>query len=403
MNLEALIKAAIFTPTSRGWGLPVIAEGRMGIGKSSRIREVAALYGMRCVTVSPALSGEAAFGAVPVPSSDGYLDAPAPYWLRGLSGGSLVLIDEVASAPEHLLPPLLSVLVEGVVGGGHVLDPGTRVVGATNSERMSVNGGRLAPNITCRFGWLSADLHSNGERAAFAQKLSSYLTTTASGMKTIAKPYQEEEARVLAAWPTAFAKAAGVFAAFIRSRPALVEAYQEGARVWPNPRSWEYAVRALASAGIHKLDALDELAFVGAFVGEGAGGELVKYAESAGIQDPHAILFGGEAFDWGNRPDACYGTAAACVSLLASLGDENCGVSGVERGKAADSYLATLSKAPAKYVDLAVQSCTALSGVNYPISAPLQALVHTLGRGLTRAVASATPSLPAVKKGGVKN
>ena len=47
-HFDQILKASIFTPTMRGWGLPIMLEGRMGIGKSSRVRALAAAYGLEC-------------------------------------------------------------------------------------------------------------------------------------------------------------------------------------------------------------------------------------------------------------------------------------------------------------------------------------------------------------------
>lgn len=363
-SFENVLKAAIFTPTMRGWGLPVMLEGRMGIGKSSRVRALAARYGLGCVTVSPALAGEAAFGAVPVPSSDGYLDSPAPYWLRGLEDG-ILLVDEVSSAPEHLLPPLLSVLVEGVVGGGHTIPGRVRMVGATNPARLSVNGAKLAPNITCRFGWLDANIEDRSKAAAL---LGDFLTTTASGYNQEAKSALDEENRVTDAWPQRFAMAAGLAKAFFRARPELVEQYKEGALVWPNPRSWEYAVRAFASARIHGLDGAEEAQFVGSFIGDGAAQEFLTFCANADIPDPDSILFGDNEVNWGEkkRIDRIYATVGACVSRLSSLsGDPDKGQEGSNR------LLSIIAKAPSLYADLAVTSAAQVSALPFTIDPKL--------------------------------
>lgn len=378
-HFDQILKASIFTPTMRGWGLPIMLEGRMGIGKSSRVRALAAAYGLDCKTVSPALSGEAAFGAVPVPTTtEGgmYLDCPAPYWLHGFEDGVL-LIDEVGSAPEHLLPPLLSVLVEGVVGGGHVIPGRVRILGATNPERMSVNGSRLAPNVTCRFGWVDANIDDSSAAAA---SLGDWLTTSASGATAKVSSAIAEEARVLDAWPLAFAKAAGGAKGFFKARPDLVEAYKEGARVWPNPRAWETAVRAHASSMVHGLDGAAEAAFIGAFIGEGAAQEYLTFASQSDIPDPDTILFGDAQIAWDRkRQDKAYAAVGACVSRLASMaGDPSRAESGGER------LLTLLAGAPSVFADLVVTSAVQVQGLDIRIDPKLIIAVGGVSKNALR-------------------
>lgn len=379
-QFESILKAALFTPTSRGWGLPMLLEGRMGIGKSSRVRALASRYGLPCITVSPALAGEGAFGAVPVPNADGHLDAPPPYWMRGMLGNNptlpaaVVLVDEIGSAAEHLQPPLLSILVEGMVGGGHMLPRQVRCLGATNPERLSVNGGRLAPNVTCRFGWLNADIE---DKALAGELLGNFLTTTASGTEERVTPYVEEEHRVLAAWGKTFASTAGLAKSFFRARPDLVEAYKDGQRSWPNPRSWEWAIRAAASSRIHGLPGDAELAFVGSFVGEGAANEYLQFAATQDIPDPDAILFGDATINWKEkgRVDKVYATVGACVSRLASLIKEP------ERAsEGADRFLNLLVTAPSLFADLVSSSGAQVTAMSFPVDPRLILKIGVVGK-----------------------
>jgi hypothetical protein len=386
--------------------------GRPGIAKSSGIRSLAEQYGMHSITVSPALAGEAAFGAVPVPGKDGVLDSPPPYWYRDLKEGgkhhgqaTLLLIDEVTSAAEHLLPPLLSVLVEGVVGGGHRLPGSVRAVAACNPERMAVNAARLAPNVTVRFGWIDADIQKS-EQSSFAESYGSYLTTTASGANTRVQPYQEVERDVLAAWGSRFARVTGIAKAFFKARPGLVECYPAGAseakRNWPNPRSWEWALRAAASSRIHGISCTEELRFVGSFVGEGAANEFLNFMSSNDIQDPDQVLWGGEEVAWSSRIDSVYGTVGACVSRLAGYSNtQQDSKEWAQATEGANNLLAYLSRAPGKYADLATQTLADVTRLPFPYDYALQGLVSNLGRKVLQAAPQVNTvlALPDAKKG----
>ena len=209
-----------------------------------------------------------------------YLDCPAPYWLHGFEDGVL-LIDEVGSAPSTY-SHRFSRFWWRVVGGGHVIPGRVRILGATNPERMSVNGSRLAPNVTCRFGWVDANIDDSSAAAA---SLGDWLTTSASGATAKVSSAIAEEARVLDAWPLAFAKAAGGAKGF--SRPGLTSwRPTRRVRVWPNPRAWETAVRAHASSMVHGLDGAAEAAFIGAFIGEGAAQEYLTLLPKATFRTP---------------------------------------------------------------------------------------------------------------------
>ncbi len=385
MNWDKIVEAALFTPTQRGWGVPLMLVGRPGIGKSSGLRAIAEAYGMHAITVSPALAGEAAFGAVPVPGKDGVLDSPPPYWYRELRANpdraTMLLIDEVTSAAEHLLPPLLSVLVEGVVGGGHRLPGSVRALAACNPERMAVNAARLAPNVTVRFGWLDTDIQKS-EQSTFAESFGSYLTTTASGAVGRVRPYQEVEREVMGQWGSRFARVTGIAKAFFKARPGLVECYPaEAKRNWPNPRSWEWALRAVASSRIHNLSGPDELRFVGGFVGEGAANEFLNFCSSNDIQDPDKVLWGNEEVEWSARIDSVYGTVGACVSRLAGFSSFSLdSKEWAQATEGANNLLAYLSRAPRKYADLATQTLADVTRLPFPYDYALQGLVSNLGR-----------------------
>ena len=71
MSLQIdIFKTALFTPTARGWGLPLLCEAEPGTAKTSVGTQQAKRFGMPCEILSPGERGEAAFGVVPIPIKD---------------------------------------------------------------------------------------------------------------------------------------------------------------------------------------------------------------------------------------------------------------------------------------------------------------------------------------------
>lgn len=315
-----ILKAALFTPISKGrWGLPVIAWSNPGEGKTSVIEEIAADFGLVCTVLSPGEMGEGAFGVIPVPDKSGVIKYPPPEWItRHAEAPGLVFIDEMSSTPPALQPPLLGLLFARRIGGA-TLSGRTRLLGAANPPEVAAGGFELAPPVANRCGHIDWTAPTPEEHATFMMRAQS--GDRGDNAQTMSA--EVEEARVLEAWPGAWAQAVGLETAFLHRRPALKNACPKmgdakAGRAWPSDRSWEHATRALASASVHGLPEAARDEFVSAFIGAGAANEFFAYIQEIDLPDPAALLDGRAKFKHEKtRIDRTFAVLNACAALIA--------------------------------------------------------------------------------------
>jgi hypothetical protein len=314
---KSILKAALFTPVSGGrWGLPMLAWGEPGIGKSALIEGLAQEWGMNCEVLSPGERGEGAFGVVPVPTANGTLTYPRPEWTEQFEygGAGVVFVDEITTAAPALQAPLLGLVLARRIGG-HTLPARVRVIAAANPPELAAGGFDLAAPVANRFGHLDWTAPSVEEHTA-------YMMGGAEGPQEHRSAGEEEE-RVLQAWPAAWARAVGLETAFLQRRPALKNVCPKagdpkGSRGWPSDRSWEAATRALASASVHNLCGTDTEEFVASFVGEAAASEWFAFIAEQDLPDPRELLDGAATFVHNpKRLDRTVAVLAGCAALVA--------------------------------------------------------------------------------------
>lgn len=318
----SLLHAAFFTPMGNGaWGLPLILWGDPGIAKTSIVRQLAKQYGLHCEHLAPGERGEGAFGVTPVPIGENgstVLEYPPPDWVRKLRGddgeeAGIVFVDELNTAPPALQPALLGAIQERRIGG-HTFGPRVRVIGAANPVGQAAGGWDIAPPVANRLGHIDWPPPEVDEWSAWLLGGSEQL----DGLDAL-----EEEKRVAKAWPLAYAKAAGLATAFLYRRPNLLhkmpgDGDPAASRAWPSARSWEYAVRARASADVHGLTQLETDELVTAFLGAGPAGEWGTWIDEADLPDPADLLDG--KVKWEHDPERLDRTMAvlsSCAALVA--------------------------------------------------------------------------------------
>lgn len=325
MDMKRLIHVAWFTPTHRGWGLPIAFRASPGMSKTAQIRQTAAECGLPCEILSPGERGEGAFGVVPVPKND-ILTYPPAEWItkffpkakkgEEIAPCGVVFVDELTTAPPALQPPLLGLFLEGRIGGTE-LPPGVRCIAAYNDVDEAAAGYDLPPPLANRMGHIPFD-------PGGVEEWSDWLV----GANGIGSQYKQkinaaaEEARVLAAWPEAFAIAKGKAMAFLRTRPALLHKMPPphdpaASKAWPSRRTWEFAVRSLAASAVHGVDEDIETQLIAAFVGDAIAGELYTYLRDEDLPDPADILDGKIDFKHDKkRLDRSFAILAACTALV---------------------------------------------------------------------------------------
>jgi len=317
MDMQKIIKTVWFTPTHRGWGLPLAFEASPGTSKTAQILQVSRTCGFYCEVLSPGERGEGAFGVVPVPDK-GVLTYPAPEWTKRFEqdGRGVVFLDELTTAAPALQPPLLGLFLEGRIGG-YTLPAGVRLIAAYNKPEEAAAGYDLPAPVANRMGHMLFDA---GDVEAWIDWL---MTEDGLGAGTL-EPInpEEEEERVLFRWSESFAVAKGKVAAFVKRRGELLHRMPpvhdpNASRAWPSRRSWEFATRALAASAIHDLTEDESISLVGAFVGTDVAGEFLTFLKEHDLPDPVELLDGKITFKHEPlRLDRTYAVLSACTALV---------------------------------------------------------------------------------------
>jgi len=314
-----LLRAAFFTPGPQGrWGLPLLLWGLPGVAKSAILRQIAAEYNVPIEVLSPAARGEGAFGVTPVPEG-GRMTYPRPDWTDKFveAGRGIVFVDEINLAATHFAGALLGLLQDRVLGS-YRFGPGIRIFGAANPIDIAAASGGwdLSAPAANRVGHIDWP-------APTAAEWSDWLLGEDGAVTEVADPVAEE-LRVMALWPEAWGRARGIVTGFLSAHGTHLCALPkngsaETSKAWPSPRTWEMAARALASADVHDLTEAERDEFVGAFVGEGAAGEIMEWLRSANLPDSADLLDGKLKRPWTinkARLDvtmAVFGSAVSCV------------------------------------------------------------------------------------------
>lgn len=308
--MDRILKAAIFTPTNKGWGLPLLFWGDSGLGKSDRIEAFGRRWGMPVMVLAPGEMGEGAFGVTPVPrvvdSKTGLMRMtyPAPDWIdmfEDSDGRGIVFCDELTTAEPHIQAAELGLINSRRIGGTY-LGALVRVIGAANDPRRAANGHELSAPLANRLGHISTE--APGEEQ-WGQHLIS-----ANGMKLDSDAKREhdpaaEEKRVLELWPAAWAKASGLVSSFhLRNRGKLHKQPEAGdpasGKAWPSHRSWSKATAALAASEVHNLTETEAMELVAGFVGDGCVKELLEYRQAMDLPDPAELIAG--RVKWAHEP-----------------------------------------------------------------------------------------------------
>ncbi|MQY14489.1 hypothetical protein SRB5_46560 [Streptomyces sp. RB5] len=289
---------------------PVLLWGEPGIGKSAGIEQLAAGLGCQLETVIASVHEPSDFAGLPIvgddPATTGVPMAPPDWAVRlARTGRGLLFFDELSSAPPAVQAALLRVVLERRVGS-LVLPAAVRIVAAANPPSSAADGWHLSPPLANRF----VHLHWTHDPRTVARGMT-------GTWPRLTVPVVDR-ARVSGA----VARARGAVSGFLTARPGLVhqlpgDAESRG-RAWPSPRTWEMALRLLATG--YASDAGHEAvaAALTGVIGDGAGMEFLSYVENLDLPDPDRVLANPDAFALPERGDRQLAFLIAVVAAVQS-------------------------------------------------------------------------------------
>jgi len=357
-----ILRAAVMTPASKGWGLPIIIEGEPGTGKTSQVVDcVASASGLASHVLIASLREPADFLGFPV-VSEGTMSYAAPTWANDLvnADGGLVFLDELNTAPPAVQAALLRVTLDRVVGDVQL--PGrTRFVAAQNATDDAAGGWDLAPPLANRFGHIKWDAPNVDDWTTWLLDDSRDLEPAVS--------VKELEAEITKQWPNMWSRARGLVTGFLRRRPEFLHKMPgaedpQRSKAWPSPRSWENATRALASSYVHGLGDDATNIFFGAFVGDAVAYEFFNWLAECDLPDPVDVLEGRVEFKHDKfRLDRTAAVLNSCIGLVIPEDSEN-------RNKRASTLWVLLADMVDDCADLVIVPAKALAKARLTKTAP---------------------------------
>jgi MoxR-like ATPase len=358
-QLRRIMRAAFFTPGYKGrWGLPLLVEGDPGMGKSAGIEAEAKLAGMWSKVLLGATCDQTDFGGYPAPAADDgrWARMLLPAWLRDVDNrknkAGVLIMDELTCVPAGVQAAMLRFFLEGWLGDYQVPSR-VRMIAACNPVEQAAGGQDLALPMRNRFGHLRASVIEIDDWADVLR-----------GDFDRAEPMDAEavEAQVMDVWQAEFERAQAVVMAFLRRRPDLRQKTPkvnspEADGAWASLRTWEFAMRAIASARIHGLTEAERDLLVAAFVGDSTAVEFAAWLRDADLPEPADVL--DRKIAWqpvSFRPDRTQAVLDSCTACV--LADKDA-ARRTERARVLWSLLGGMQDSP----DLALNPATRLSRV----------------------------------------
>lgn len=292
------------------WGGP-------GIGKSSIMRAAARMAQLHIETLYPSHHNPEDFGSIDLPDGKGGMRTVCglPQIRRLIAKGEGVLfVDEAGNAPPAVQSASLSLILERNIGDG-VLPPGIRILAAANPVECAAGGWDFEAPTANRF------LHFNVPAPSNNEWLKWYM-----GENTQTQPSADSLwDQVTNNWPSAYPKAKGLIAGFIKSKADALyrlpgEEDPNRSRAWASPRMWEIVGRCAATCfALGRPELVDT--FAHAAVGIGASTEFSQWCRDARLPSPEDMLKHGWAPDK-RRLDVAIGALASLTEFVINSSDK---------------------------------------------------------------------------------
>ena len=284
--------------------VPLILWGNPGQGKTKGLEALAAGRGWHLETVIASIREPADFAGLPVVGPDGSVHLAPPSWARRLAAAAaagktgLLFFDELSTAVPATQAALLRVINDRVVGD-LPLPPGTRIAAAANDAAQAADGWDLAAPTANRFLHLSYALPADVVADGF--------------MLTWPEVPQLSPVDL----PAHRGRAAIAIASFLRARPLLVTVIPDSAaaagKAYPTPRSWEMAMKLLATSWSVSAPKGVVATLLAGAVGDAAASELISYLNALDLPDPEQVLADPEGFVLPERADVAYAVGGSVL------------------------------------------------------------------------------------------
>jgi hypothetical protein len=293
-------------------GVPGIAWGKPGTGKTSWVKEFAEETGAHLESVIASIREPSDFAGLPVITDDGSVRMAAPQWAINLKDAvergqpAILFLDELSTAPPAVQSALLRVVFERVVGELELPEE-VRIIAASNPTGTSSGTWTLSAALANRFVHLDWDIEPK---------------TWVEGMTNGWE--MENDMHILPEdWMDGFEQNVSLISSFIQHRPALLlnepDNTEESGGAWPSPRSWENAAKILTAARSVDMNKTQTLQLLIGCVGKGAATEFLTWEQNLDLQDPEMLLKTPNKFEVPDRGDKVFAVLSAVVT--AARGD----------------------------------------------------------------------------------
>jgi hypothetical protein len=279
---EALL-IALNTPSFNGTlGIPALIWGKPGEGKSSFLDGLSH-RNFPVLTLIASIHDPTDFSGLPIVHDDKVRYA-MPEWIEIFeeNGTGILFLDELTTAPPSVQAALLRVVLERKVGF-HDLPKNVRIVSAANPPDLMTGGWELSPPLRNRFVHLQWELNA-----------SIYKEALINGYQKAELPYIDEEdhAEMLVQYKL-------FLHAFLERNPNLLTSSPDLDRYgFASPRSWDYALRLMASCAVLGLSPLGDnrsdarvfLELLAGCVGDGIAANFVGFLKNLKMPNPQKVL-----------------------------------------------------------------------------------------------------------------
>lgn len=310
MGTYDIARAALLCPTREGRGIPVKIEGPVGVGKTSKIQQLARRLRMHDEVLTLSLMESVEAHGHPFlnertePGPGGKLVkrkemayAPPAWALRATQARrAIIYLDEINMAMPSTFAAFMRVVNERHCGA-FPLGEGVRFIAACNPTDVAASAGGvdLPMALNNRFCHLKVDLPDFEEWVG-------WIGMGEFSDDEVVEDIDALEARIDAEWPAAYGRASAEVAGYLAARPNARLRLPKGVEsAFPTPRTWEMLIRARAISGILDLSAEDRAAFEAGCIGAANAAEFRVWVTEQDLPSAAAWLAGSVDFEPDHR------------------------------------------------------------------------------------------------------